>query len=164
MQTSSSCLLSFSSYPSSWSSASSSAPTEQQFPFNIVIGISCGGIFILALIAIYLVRRSQRRKKAKQRRFLDGMPGDVAFPRPEKYELEDQKEDVAHYEEVPISPIGVRYEELGFSNEAAYCEEVDIWNDAGQSEEIRISNDADNHDVNPEKGTLEVLFILSLLL
>jgi len=54
------------------------------------------------------------------------MPGDVAFPRPEKYELEDQKEDVAHYEEVPISPIGVRYEELGFSNEAAYCEEVDI--------------------------------------
>lgn len=92
------------------------------------------------------------------------MPGDVAFPRPEKYELEDRKEDVVHYEEVPISPIGVRYEGLGFSNEAAYCEEVDIWNDAGQSEEIRISNDADNHDVNPEKGTLEVLFILSLLL
>lgn len=64
---------------------------------------------------------------------MDGMPRDVAFPRPEKYELEDQKEDVVRFEEVPLSAIGVRYE---VTNKAAFYEEVDISNDAGQSEEI----------------------------
>jgi len=67
---------------------------------------------------------------------MDGMPRDVAFPRPEKYELEDQNEDVVRFEEVPLSAIGVRYAGLGVTNKAAYYEEVDISNDAGQSEEI----------------------------
>ena len=61
------------------------------------------------------------------------MPADVAFPRPEKYELEDQKENIVRYEEVPISAHGIRYEGLGITNEAAYYEEEDISNDAGQS-------------------------------
>lgn len=133
-------LLSSSSSSSSWQAK------EQQFPFKVVVGVSCGGLFILALITIFLVRRCQRRKKAKQRRYLDGMPGDVAFSRAEKYELEDQKEDIVRYEEVAISAIGVRYEGLGVTNEAARYEEVGVSNGAGQSEEIGISNDAVRYD------------------
>ena len=75
------------------------------------------------------------------------MPGDVSFPRPEKYELEDQKEDVFRYEEIPISAIAVRYEELGVTNEAACYEEIGNSNDANQSGERDISNgDANYYD------------------
>jgi len=69
------------------------------------------------------------------------MPGDVPFPRPEKYELEDQNEDVVRYEEIPISAIGVRYEGLGVANEVAYYEEIGNSNNANQSGERQISND-----------------------
>ena len=79
---------------------------------------------------------------------MDGMPRDVAFPRPEKYELEGKKEDIVRFEEVPLSTVGVRYAGLGVTNKAVYYEEVDISNDAGQSEEI--SNEV-RHD---EKGIL----------
>jgi len=69
------------------------------------------------------------------------MPGDVPFPRPEKYELEDQKEDVFRYEEIPISAIGARYEGLGVANEAAHYEEIGDSNHANQFGERGISND-----------------------
>ena len=59
------------------------------------------------------------------------MPRDVSIPNPQKYELEDQKEVIVRFDEVPMAAVGVRYEGLGITNEVA-----------GQSEEMRISNDA----------------------
>lgn len=50
------------------------------------------------------------------------MPAEVAFPKPEKYELHEigSKEDV------------VRYGKLDISSEAAGCQEVGILNDAAE--------------------------------
>lgn len=120
--------------------------TEPKFPFKVVIGISCGGLFFLALITVYMIRHCQRRKKAKQRRFLDEMPRDDLYPGDERYELEDKMEDIARHGEVPVSAIGGRFEGLGLTNEAARYEDVGISNDTGQSEEMGISNDAVCYD------------------
>ena len=120
--------------------------TEPKFPFGVVLGVSCGGLLLFGIIIIYLVRRCQRRKKVKQRRFWDQMPRDVLYPGEEKFELEDKKEGIGRYGEVTISSIEARFEGLGFTNEAARHEDVGISNDKSQSEEMRISGDDVYHD------------------
>ena len=120
--------------------------TEPTFPFGLVIGIICGGLFLLGIITIYLVRRYQRRKKEKQRRIWDQMPRDVLYPGEEKFELEDKKEGIGRYGGVTISSIEARFEGLGFTNEAARYEDVGISNATGLPEEMGISGDGVYHD------------------
>lgn len=127
----------------------------------IIIG-ACGGVFCLLLIAICLIRSCKRRQKINRARVANGLPPDVAFPNPEKYEMSNRKEDIVRYEEVKISAIGIRYEELGIPNEAVHYEKLSTSNDgaryqavgtstfAGNDEEIGISNDAATYE---EVGT-----------
>jgi len=82
---------------------------ETMLPIPVVIGVSCGGAFVLCLVAIFLIRQYKRRGERNPRRAMDSMPSEVAFPDAEKYELKGTKprEDVVFFEEV------------GFSNKAA---------------------------------------------
>ena len=133
-------------------------PTEEsKVPLPLIIGVSFGGIFILAVLSVYLIRyyhRCHRRKMRSRRRVLDVMPTEVAFPNPEKYELQEteSKEDIvryeetsmwkntASYEELAISQDAARYEKLPFANGATH-QEVGISNAGRDSREIRISYD-----------------------
>ena len=51
----------------------------------------------------------------------DGMPAEVAFLNPEKYELQEteSKEDTVRSEEIPMWNDNVRNEELGIVQDAA---------------------------------------------
>ncbi|XP_078371975.1 von Willebrand factor D and EGF domain-containing protein-like isoform X3 [Oculina patagonica] len=132
----------------------SEEPTKPKISFAVIIGISCGGVFLLALVTVCVIRHCQRRTNGNRTRVSDGMPAEVSFPKSEKYELEAKKEDIVRYEEVQISAIDTHYEELGISNEAVRYEKlgtsgeaaryVEVGNstDAGQYDEIGISNDA----------------------
>ena len=73
----------------------------RKFPLDVVIGVSCGGAFVLCLLAIFVTRLYQRRVKKKARHFSDGVPEDVPFPNAEKYEMKKKKgeEDIVHIEE-----------------------------------------------------------------
>lgn len=130
-------------------------PTEEsKVPLPLIIGVSCGGIFILAVLSVYLIRYCHRRKMLSRRRVSDVMPTEVAFPNPEKYELQEteSKEDIvryeetsmwkntASYEELAISQDAARYEKLPFANGATH-QEVGISNVGRDSREIRISYD-----------------------
>lgn len=70
------------------------------------------------------------------------MPAEVAFPKPEKYELQEteSKEDIVRYEETSMWKDPARYEKLAFSNGATY-QEVGKPNVGGDYQEIRISYD-----------------------
>ena len=110
----------------------------------MIIGVSCGGIFILAVLIIYLIRHCRRRKMASRRRNSCAMPTEVAFPKHGKYELEEtkSKEEIVRYEEIGIWKDTVWYEKLPVSQDAAEYEELDIPNVDGDYQEICISNDA----------------------
>ncbi|XP_022807283.1 von Willebrand factor D and EGF domain-containing protein-like isoform X1 [Stylophora pistillata] len=123
--------------------------------YPIIIGVSCGGIFMLAVLSIYLIRHSHRRKMVGCRRNLCGMPTEVAFPNPEKYELQEtkSKEDIVRYEEIgmwnddvghdksQVSQDAVGYEKLDLSYGAIY-QEPGTPNVGGDYQEVCISNDA----------------------
>ena len=64
---------------------------ERKLSFAIIIGISFGGIFIVALIVILLVRHYHKKKLLERRHHSNVMPSDEAFPDPGKYELEKGK-------------------------------------------------------------------------
>ena len=64
---------------------------ESKMSFVIIIGISFGGIFIVALITILLVRHYHKKKLVEKRHHSNVMPSDQAFPDPGKYELEKGK-------------------------------------------------------------------------
>ena len=97
--------------------------TEPNFPWDAVIGGSCGVLFVLGL-AIFLVPRYQRRKKAKQRSFWEEMPRDELYPGDEKYEMEDKNEGICYYGEITPLPTEARSEGLGFANDAARLEDL----------------------------------------
>jgi len=135
-------------------------PTEEdrwKVPYPIIIGVSCGGIFVLAILSVCLIRFCNRAKKVR-RRGSGVMPTEVPFPSPEKYELQEteSKEDVVRYEEIglwndtvrceglEILPDAVHYEKLGFTNAAIY-QELGIPNAAGDYREIAASKDAVDH-------------------
>lgn len=129
--------------------------TNGKVPYPIIIGVSCGGIFVLAVLGIYIIRHNHRRKMVSRRCSSGVMPSEIALPNPVKYELQqtESKEDVAMYEEIgmwtkdvwyeelPISQDAAGYEKLGFSNAAIY-QELSIRNVGGDYQEIGISNDA----------------------
>ena len=64
---------------------------ESKLSFAIIIGISFGGIFIVALITILLVRHYHKKKLLERRHHSNVMPSDEAFPDPGKSELEKGK-------------------------------------------------------------------------
>ena len=77
-----------------------------------------------------------------QRRVSGVMPGEVAFPYPEKYQLQGttSKEDIVRYEETSMWKDPARYEKLAFSNGTTY-QEVGIPNICVDNQEVRISYD-----------------------
>ena len=122
--------------------------------YPIIIGVSCGGIFVLAVLSIYLIRRCHRRKMSARRNSCV-VPSEVAFPNPGKYELEEtkSKEDIVKYEEIGMWTDNVCYEKLPTSQDTAGYEKLDLSNGAIYQElgipnvgcdyqEICISNDA----------------------
>ena len=64
---------------------------ERKLSFAIIIGISFGGIFIVTLITILLVRHYHKKKLLEKRHHSNVMPSDPAFPDRGKYELEKGK-------------------------------------------------------------------------
>ena len=132
---------------------------EGKVPYPLIIGASCGGVFFLAVLVIYLIRYCHRRKMASRRRVLGVMPGERAFSESKKYELQEIKseEDDARYEEIgmwkdnvsykeiPIPQDAARYEKLKLSNSAIYQELQDTPNVDCDNEEIHTSNDALRH-------------------
>ena len=66
---------------------------ESKLSFAIIIGISFGGIFIVALIAILLVRHYHKKKLLERRHHSNVMASDEAFPDQGKYELEKGKSE-----------------------------------------------------------------------
>ncbi|KAJ7351103.1 hypothetical protein OS493_036559 [Desmophyllum pertusum] len=105
---------------------------EKKIPYTLIIGISCGGAFILALVTICGIRYCQRQHQINRLHASDGMPADVVFSRAETYEMEDtkSKEDIVSYEEIGISNAAAMYGELGTSKDAVRYEKLDFSNDA----------------------------------
>lgn len=99
-------------------------PTKEdkgKISIPLVIGVSCGGVFVLTLLAIFLVRYCQQRNKLKNGDSGDGMPTEVAFPRPDKYELQEMelKEEYVLYGKAGFSSEPVPTQEVGIQNAAA---------------------------------------------
>ena len=71
-----------------------------------------------------------------QRQVSDGMPAEIALPKPEKYELQEteSKGDIIRYEEIAMWKDPVRYEGLGVFRDAADCEKLDFSNGATYQE------------------------------
>lgn len=65
------------------------------------------------------------------------MPSDVAFPKPEKYELKEtqSKEDIVSFEAIGIWNDTFHYEKLHFSNGTTRFQEVGIPNVAAEFQE-----------------------------
>ena len=74
---------------------------ERKLSFAIIIGISFGGVFIVALITILLVHHFQKKKLLEKRRRSNAMPPDEAFPDRHVYEVEKGKseENILYLEE-----------------------------------------------------------------
>ena len=70
--------------------------------YAIIIGATFGGIFVLALAAICLVRFKKKKTSGRKRPGLGVMPYEEAFPNPEKYELQNTKsmENILYFEGV----------------------------------------------------------------
>ena len=127
---------------------------KEKIPYPIIIGVSCGGIFVFAILSIYLIRQCHYRKIASRGRNSCAMHTEVAFSNPGKYELQESqsKEDIVRYEEIgmradnvcyeksPVSQDTAWYENLDFSKSAIY-QELGIPNVGGDYQEICISND-----------------------
>ena len=83
------------------------APTkkdETKLSFAIIIGISLGGFFIVALITILLVRHCQKKKLLEKRHHSNIAPSDEAFPDRRKCEVERAKseENILYLEEMGL--------------------------------------------------------------
>ncbi len=93
---------------------------DENISFLVIIFASCGGVFVLVLISICLIRYCKRQQKHNG--VSDVMAAKVAFPKPEKYDLHvtGSKKDL------------FRYGTLDISNEADGCQKVGILNDAAE--------------------------------
>jgi len=93
-------------------------PDDKKINYAIIIGVSFGGLFVLALVSICLIRFCKRNKLVRRnRRHSDVMPSEEAFPDREKYELKNAKsaENIIYFEEVGVSS---KLSMEGESNEA----------------------------------------------
>ena len=80
-------------------------PEESKMKYAIIIGATFGGLFVLALATICLVRFKKKKKTSGRKRRGSGvMPYEEAFPNPEKYELQNTKsmENIIYFEEVGV--------------------------------------------------------------
>ena len=77
---------------------------ETKLSFAIIIGISFGGFFVVALITILLVRHCQKKKLLEKGHHSSIMPFDEAFPDRRKYEVERAKseENILYLEEMGL--------------------------------------------------------------
>lgn len=114
-----------------------------KIPYPLIIGASCGVIFALALVSLCLVRHYRRQKRLHCQRVLNGMPAEVPFPKPEKYELKkaQSKENTVSHEELGIWKDSSNFEKLHFSKGGALNQEVGIVNTASDYQEIGKLND-----------------------
>lgn len=131
---------------------------EGKLPYPLIIGTSCGGIFVLALVSICLVRYCYSLKKPDRRQVSNGMPSEVCRPNPDKYELKEArfKEDIVSYEELGVWKHDGMYEKLHFSNGETRYQEVGLHNMAADYQEIGKPNNAGyNQEIgsedNPER-------------
>ena len=95
---------------------------NEKVPYLVIIGISCGGVFVLSLFSICLIRYCKRQKKLKRRTAAsDGMPAEAALRKQEKYELQESeaKEGIIHNEKSGFSNVASRCQEMGIINDAA---------------------------------------------
>jgi len=70
--------------------------------YAIIIGVSFGGLFVLALASICLIRFCKRNKLVRRNRSESNvMPPEEAFPNREKYEMKNAKsaENILYFEE-----------------------------------------------------------------
>ena len=73
--------------------------------YAIIIGASSGGIFVLALASICLVRPFKKKKVKRPRSDPENMSADEALGNREKYELSDKSEEkIVFCEEVDFRP------------------------------------------------------------
>ena len=73
--------------------------------YVIIIGATFGGLFVLALATVCLVRVKKKRELLSRKRRCSGvMPSEEAFPSPEKYEMKNTKsmENIIYFEEVGV--------------------------------------------------------------
>ena len=72
---------------------------KEKLPYPLIIGASCGGIFVIVLASICLVRHCHRQERIENRRVSNGMPPEVPHPSPHNYELKEtrSKEDIVNY-------------------------------------------------------------------
>jgi len=93
-------------------------PDEEKKSYAIIFGVSLGGgLFVLALASICLIRFCKRNKMGGRNRRHSGiMPSEEAFPNREKYELKNAKsaEKVIYFEQVGVWSKSMK----GESNEA----------------------------------------------
>ena len=71
--------------------------------YAVIIGATFGGLLVLALVSICLVRFNKKKKRGFRKRRCSGvMPSEEAFPNQEKYELKNTKsmENIIYFEEV----------------------------------------------------------------
>ena len=80
-------------------------PKESKMKYAIIIGATFGGLFVLVLATICLVRFKNKKKTLGRKRSGSGsMPSEEAFPNREKYELENTKsmENIIYFQEVGV--------------------------------------------------------------
>lgn len=72
--------------------------------YAVIIGATFGGLFVLALAAMCLVRLNKKKPMRQKRRGSGVMPYEEAFPNPEKYELKNTKsmENIIYFEEESV--------------------------------------------------------------
>ena len=104
---------------------------KEKLPYPLIIGASCGGIFVIVLASICLVRHCHRQERIENRRVSNGMPPEVPHPSPHNYELKEtrSKEDIVNYEELGVWKDTGMYEKLHFSNGETRYQELGsiIW-------------------------------------
>ena len=101
----------------SLSPGSTTEPIVKEPPYAFIIGVSFGGLFVLALCIIFLVRFCKKRNKAyRGKRGSDNMPPEEAFPVSQKYELKSVAVNNAYVAVGEVS-FGWDKQTPGFSNE-----------------------------------------------
>ena len=120
---------------------------KEELPYPLIIGASCGGIFVIVLASICLVRHCHRQERIENRRVSNGMPPEVPHPSPHNYELKEtrSKEDIVNYEELGVWKDTGMYEKLHFSNGETRYQELGIHNMAADYQEIGKPNDSGHY-------------------
>lgn len=131
---------------------------KEKLPYPLIIGASCGGIFVIVLVSICLVRHCHRQGRLDNRRISNGMPPEVPQLSPHSYELKEvrSKEDIVSYEELGVWKDTGMYEKLHFSNGETRYQELSTHDMAADYQEIGKPNDSERYQ---EIGTFKIIGI-----